>query len=104
MLQHLLERRFFPSHPLTSASWIRSLTCVSTPLNGVTFSNYIGLIPGKRQRVPGILGVRLFSPAHVLVAGVCSQPDAGRFAVTLSVLVGKNRAFSCHTIELPARV
>lgn len=36
-LQHLLERKAFPGYD-TDASWVRSLTCVSTPLNGSTSS------------------------------------------------------------------
>lgn len=46
-LQHLLDIRFFPEHD-TSGSWIRSIVCIASPLNGTTIIHALGLTENAR--------------------------------------------------------
>lgn len=62
-LQHLLDRRFFPGYPDTSANWICSLSCVSSPHNGTLFCDFLGLAEDNRS-------VRMGSLLHVAIACV----------------------------------
>lgn len=45
VLLHLLRTRAFPSHPLTSCAWVRSLSALTSPLNGDTVLYALGAIP-----------------------------------------------------------
>ena len=62
-LQHLLDRKFFPGYPDTSANWICSLSCVSSPHNGTLFCDFLGLADDNRS-------VRMGSLLHVAIACV----------------------------------
>lgn len=57
VLQHMLENKFFHGYD-TSAAWIKSITCISSPLNGSTCVYFMGL-----EDKHG-LKVRKFSPVH----------------------------------------
>ena len=43
ILQRLLATRYFADHPETSASWIRAIVCVASPLNGCPLLYAIGM-------------------------------------------------------------
>jgi len=45
VLVHLLRQRAFPSHPNTSCAWVRSLTALSSPLNGDRVPYSLGAVP-----------------------------------------------------------
>eukprot|EP00940_MAST-03C_sp_MAST-3C-sp2_P003062 g3062.t1 len=61
-LQHLLEEKYFPEYPDSSASWIRSLSCVSSPHNGSLFVDFLGFRENDNKTI------RPFSLLHLAVA------------------------------------
>eukprot|EP00854_Cymbomonas_tetramitiformis_P007139 gene7139-8514_t len=62
MLHHLLAEKFFPGHD-TNPAWIKSVTTIASPVNGIPFfsSRFWGFSHHgfKRLSVLGLLGTRL---------------------------------------------
>ena len=63
VLQQYLENGMFPKHE-TSAAMIKSLTTISTPHNGTTIVDFLGLCPSNRA-------IRWGSPLHFIFAIIC---------------------------------
>jgi hypothetical protein len=55
-----------PARP--SACWVKSLTCISTPLNGTVFPYFLGLLRRTDTSNPGDVRVRWGTLAHIFMA------------------------------------
>jgi hypothetical protein len=64
VLLHLLRTRAFPSHPHTGSAWVRSLTALTSPLNG--------------DLVPYALGAALPGAASLAAPPAAARPSAER--------------------------
>jgi pimeloyl-ACP methyl ester carboxylesterase len=52
VLLHLLRTRAFASHPHTSCAWVRSLSALTSPLNGDNVLYALGAIPPAAETLP----------------------------------------------------
>lgn len=65
-----------------SACWVKSITCISSPLNGTVFADYLGLVHRTDTNCSGDLRIRMGSLAHlclVLIRVAIYFPSLLRF-------------------------